>query len=137
MEQWEYLPTYIEASAKKKEIREFLKETLGIKRPKPFMVESLLPKLNEMGEQGWELVHMEPVAKIGRKGNVLLGAGHRWSSVYFCVFKRRKSGSVPQVMPLTSEGTPAFKDGKLEETEEEPLMPVAPIAPYMSNSQPG
>ena len=94
-EQWEYWPTYLEAKARKKEIREYLKSKVpGLKRPPKFMVESLMPKLNEMGEQGWELVHMEPVPALGNKGDVLFGS-REWSNVYFCVFKRRKAGATP------------------------------------------
>jgi hypothetical protein len=93
MEQWEYWPTYFEAKANKKEMREYLKSKIpGLKRrPPKFMVESLMPELNEMGEQGWELVHMEPVPSLGKKGDVLFGS-REWSNVYFCVFKRRKPG---------------------------------------------
>lgn len=122
MEQWEYLPTYIEANAKKKEIRQFLQEQAGVKRPPAYMVESLMPALNRLGAEGWELIHMEPVPKLGSKGDVLFGGGYRWSNVYFCVFKRRKS--VPQVMPVNAEGQPAFQ------TSSEPdLLPVAPMPP--------
>ncbi len=119
MEQWEYLPTYIQADAKKKDIREYLRDKLGVKKPARYMIESLMPELNRLGAEGWELVHMEPVPKLGGKGDVLFGAGYRWSHVYFCVFKRRRNA--PAVMPLDAEGQPAFQ----KRVEPEPL-PIAP-----------
>jgi len=81
-----------------------------------------MPELNKLGEEGWELVHMEPVAKVGNKGDVLIGPNYRWSNIYFCVFKRRKPGSTAPVMPYDAAGQPAFP-GPAEEPE--PL-PVAP-----------
>lgn len=96
MEQWEYLPTFIEANAKSKEMREFLKTRFpDTKKPPRYMVEAMLPELNELGAQGWELVHMEPVAGVGGKGDVLFETSHRWSNVYFCVFKRRRPTQQP------------------------------------------
>lgn len=125
MEQWEYMPTYIEANADKKDIRNFLREKTGVKRPPRYMVEAVMPELNKFGEQGWELVHMEPVQKVRKKGDVLFASGYRWSNVYFCVFKRRKPGSAAPVLPLRENGTPAFRS----ETEPDPLLPVAPKPP--------
>lgn len=91
MEQWEYLPTYLQAEARKKDIQEYLKRRFDLKRRPPrYMVESLMPELDRLGAEGWELVHMEPVAQVGSRGNVLFGVRYRWSNVYFCVFKRRK-----------------------------------------------
>lgn len=97
MDQWEYLPTYIEANAKSKEIREFLKARMpDTKKPPRYMAEAMMPELNELGRQGWELVHMEPVAAVGGKGDVLFdGGGRHWSNVYFCVFKRLRPAAPP------------------------------------------
>jgi len=93
MEQWEYWPTFIEASAKDKEMKEFLRNSVpDLKKPPRYLAEAMMPKLNELGAQGWELVHMEPVAGLGDKGDVLFaGDSREWSNVYFCVFKRRKA----------------------------------------------
>lgn len=91
MDQWEYLPTYLEANASKKEVKQFLKNRLDVKRPSRYMPEAMMPQLNELGAQGWELVHMEPVARVGKKGDVLFAnIGRHWSNVYFCVFKRMR-----------------------------------------------
>ena len=51
----------------------------------------MMPELDKLGDQGWELVHMEPVAKVGSKGDVMVGGeSSNWSNAYFCVLKRRK-----------------------------------------------
>jgi hypothetical protein len=116
MEQWEYLPTYIEANAKDKKLKEFLKQQIPDKKKPPrYSPEAMMPALDELGQQGWELLHMEPVAGTGNKGDVLFGGGRQWSNVYFCVFKRRKAGSFPQVMPINSEGQAAFSTQQQEQ----------------------
>lgn len=97
MDQWEYLPIFVEANARDKEIKSFLQERIpDLKKPPRYMSESMIPKLNELGAQGWELVHMEPVAGVGKKGDVLFDGGLQWSNVYFCVFKRRRPTQPPQ-----------------------------------------
>ena len=123
MEQWEYLPTFIEANARDKETKAFLKENLpSSQRRQRYMPEAMMPQLNELGEQGWELIHMEPVAAVGNKGDVLFeNIGRRWSNVYFCVFKRRKvnlglesqAGSSYVPLPLRDE----------RDVESTPLLP--------------
>jgi hypothetical protein len=53
----------------------------------------MIPELNSLGDQGWEMVHMEPIGAVGKKGDVGFIAGDamaRWSNSYFCVFKRQK-----------------------------------------------
>jgi len=107
MEQWEYLPTYLEAQAKNKDIKAFLKEQMPERKKFPrYMAQAMIPELNELGAQGWELVHMEPVPGLGNKGDVKFNGSGSWSNVYFCIFKRRKS--IPTVMPLDANGQPAF-----------------------------
>lgn len=99
-EKWEYLSTFMEARANSKEIKEFIKQEFDIKKPARYAPESMIPELNRLGEDGWELVHMEPVARVGSKGDVRF-ENDRWSNTYFCVFKRRKEGSVMPVLPMT------------------------------------
>lgn len=115
MAEWEYLPTFIEANAGDKETKAFLKEALpDLKRPPRYMPEAMMPRLDELGGQGWELVHMQPVRAVGRKRDVLFESfGRRWSNVYFCVFKRRKASSealsaqsAPAVVPVPYEPIP-------------------------------
>ena len=87
--QWEYQTLFLSAEARMEE--EFLTHLRDWKEGiQPYAPESLMPRLNGYGEQGWELIHIEPVA-VGSKGDVLLqdGSGSRfWSNNYFCVFKR-------------------------------------------------
>lgn len=100
MTQWEYLPTFLKAEARGKEIKAFLAEQPEVDKTRRFMPESMIPELNKLGADGWELIHMEPVAAVGRKGDVLMdGIGVRWSNTYFCVFKRMKPGSTVAAQP--------------------------------------
>lgn len=98
-EKWEYLTTFFEAKATDKDVRNYLKENFDVKRPKRFAPEAMIPALNELGDEGWELIHMEPIAGVGGKGDVKHEGG-RWSNYYFCVFKRRKPGSATPVLPV-------------------------------------
>jgi hypothetical protein len=103
MAQWEYLSTFIEANAQAKETREWLKQRFPDRRRfARYAPESLMPELDRLGAAGWELVHMEPVAQVGGKGDVLFPAGTKWGRTYFCVFKRQKpelSRPLPQQPP--------------------------------------
>ena len=90
--QWEYYTTVIQADARLEE--SFLEQLRDWKEGIPqFAQEALMPRLNAYGEQGWELMHIEPVF-VGSKADVLVqdaGSGSRsWASTYFCVFKRAK-----------------------------------------------
>lgn len=95
MAQWEYLSTFIEANARSKEKREFIKQRFPDKKRIPrYTPESLMPELDKLGAEGWELLHIEPVAQVGGKGDVLFtGSVSQWGRVYFCVFKRQKPGA--------------------------------------------
>src|SRR5689334_5077950 len=96
-EKWEYMTRFFEASASKKEIRSYIKETFA-KKARRYSPEAMIPDLNKLGEEGWEIIHMEPVARVGGKEDVLFDADYRWSNTYFCVLKRRKPGSFLPVM---------------------------------------
>lgn len=90
MGKWEYLTKYIKADVKNDGVKDFLKSFRpNWKNPPAFTPEAMMPELDTLGDQGWELVHMEPVARVGKKGDVYFGAGE-WSNTYFCVFKRQK-----------------------------------------------
>jgi hypothetical protein len=92
MEQWEYLTTFLEAKTKDKTTQEMIKKRFN-KKPRAYSPESMIPELDKLGAEGWEIVHMEPVARVGGKEDVLFDAAYRWSNRYFCVLKRRKPGS--------------------------------------------
>lgn len=90
-EKWEYMTLFLEANAASKETKEYLKKTMpNVKRPPRYTPQAMMPDLNKYGDEGWELVHMEPVADVGKNGDVRFDSG-RWSNHYFCVFKRRKA----------------------------------------------
>lgn len=89
MQKWEYLTTFLEASVDNQSNSLFseLVDTKNLPRYSPLR---LMPELNQLGEKGWELVHMQPVF-VGSNEDVLLHEGggmKRWTSRYFCVFKR-------------------------------------------------
>lgn len=96
MQQWEYLTLLVFADAKRE--MEFLKKHFpddgGFARHSP---KSLMPWLNEYGEQGWELVSLTPVA-AGENEDIqihssagLQGSTKIWSAEYLAVFKRPKA----------------------------------------------
>lgn len=88
VEQWEYWTCFLWADAR--EQKEYLRQRWPDWQPRKYSPEALMPELNKFGEDGWELVHMQPV-KEGINRDVLITAGvMHWSHAYFCVFKRRK-----------------------------------------------
>lgn len=90
MEEWEYWPCFLHADVNEAGVREYLKQRLPDWDPPQFAAQTLIPDLNKFGKKGWELVHMEPVARVGDNGDVLFPGDTRlWSNGYFCVFKRR------------------------------------------------
>ncbi|MGB7338982.1 MAG: hypothetical protein WBC91_08835 [Phototrophicaceae bacterium] len=86
MEQWEYLTTFLEADTKDKQVKQFVEQTFN-KKAKRHAPESMIPALNKLGTDGWELVHMEPVPEVGNKQDIQFDP-YNWTSTYFCVFKR-------------------------------------------------
>lgn len=89
-QQWEYLSVFVEAESEP--VLDYLQEIKtwknGVPRNTP---ESMIPRLDAYGREGWELVHMQPVV-VGRNADVLAQDSGRgspgWTSTYFCVFKR-------------------------------------------------
>ncbi len=108
MEQWEYLSVFIKADTKNKSVREYLKQQWPDEKPQRYSPKALMPELNKLGAEGWELMHIEPVIQ-GRKGDILQSGNERWAHVYFCVFKRRKT--IPAVMPVDASGRPMHGSG--------------------------
>ena len=93
-EKWEYLTCFMYASVENKGAREHIRLNWPGWEPAKYSPETMIPELNELGEQGWELVHMQPVGAVGKKDDVGFIAGDaiaRWSNSYYCVFKRSKS----------------------------------------------
>jgi len=98
VEQWEYITRFVEASAKKKAVKTYIKETFD-KKARRHSPESMIPELNAMGEQGWEIIHMEPVPRVGGKEDIQFDQSH-WSNTYFVVAKRRKPGTAMPVIAM-------------------------------------
>jgi len=89
---WEYLTTFLEADAERE--ADALIAMRDWKSGIPaFAPEALMLRMNALGDQGWELVHMQP-AHVGQKQDVLVfdASGSRvWTNRYFAVFKRPMS----------------------------------------------
>jgi hypothetical protein len=89
-QQWEYMTVFVDADAAS--VMDYLLEMKTWKNEVPRNTpESMMPRLDAYGRDGWELVHMQPVV-VGRNADVLTvdsGRGSAsWTSNYFCVFKR-------------------------------------------------
>lgn len=120
MEKWEYMTRFFEASANDDDTKAFI-ESRFQKKPKKHSPEALIPQLNALGEQGWEVIHMEPVPGVGRKEDV--GFDRSWSSTYFCVLKRRKPGSFVPIMPATYQSDNSADNDKTAPADSPPPPP--------------
>ena len=89
-QKWQYLSVFVEAEAEP--VMDYLEQIKswknGVPRNTP---EAMMPRLDAYGQNGWELVHMQPVV-VGRNADILAADSGRgvasWTSSYFCVFKR-------------------------------------------------
>ena len=90
MQRWEYLTEILHANIENTGFAESLRKAeLRMENPPKYAVQSTIPRLNYLGEKGWELVHMEPIPGVGTKGDIHFpGAAYVYSNSYFCVFKR-------------------------------------------------
>jgi hypothetical protein len=95
MEQWEYFTEFVSADVEGPGVREYLARYLADwENPPKYIPQAMIPYLNTLGQQGWEMVHMQPVA-IGDNYDVMTPPAditRRWSNTYFCAFKRRLPG---------------------------------------------
>lgn len=86
MDEWEYWTGILEASINSEGVMDFIRQRWpDWKKPPLFAPQALMPKLNDFGKRGWELMHIEPV-KTTRDQSVFTGSA---TYEYFCVFKRR------------------------------------------------
>ena len=91
MEKWEYRTETLSANVELEGVKDYLAMKYPELKPAKFSVQSLQLQLDNLGEIGWELIHMQPIAKSGNNGDVYFnGDQNLWSHDYFCVFKRRK-----------------------------------------------
>lgn len=97
MEKWEYRAQFLRADIEVPGVREHVKAKHPDLNPKRFSPIAMTKFLDEYGEAGWELMHIEPIQTLGEHGDVgfsnLAGGAFdkTWSNTYFCVFKRRKA----------------------------------------------
>ncbi len=89
--EWDYHVEYINAYARAPQVKDFLATYYPGTKFSKYAVESTLPRLNQLGERGWELVQMQPVF-LQRDGTVTTSTGPG-TNTYFCVFKRLKRPS--------------------------------------------
>lgn len=88
---WEYWLCILQAHLDNKGVREYLRENHPeIKNLPVCAPPTMIPEMNRLGTEGWELVHMQPVY-AGQNGDIMhgTGGGSFYSSEYFCVFKRK------------------------------------------------
>ncbi|MBC8254797.1 MAG: hypothetical protein H8E35_12340 [Ardenticatenia bacterium] len=106
MQQWEYQTEFVWADVEKKGWEEYSKRGWIFDPPK-YSPYTLIPDLNFRGEGGSELVHMQPVADVGKKHDVLFtGTRPSWSNVYFCVWKRPKQEAIENEQEMRPEARP-------------------------------
>jgi len=89
MKRWEYLTTILEADMKNVDTITVTGDWETAEAP-AHSPEAMMPQMDKLGAKGWELVHMEPVY-AGKKNDIMLhegGGSRRWTSRYFCAFKR-------------------------------------------------
>ena len=125
---WEYLTLFLEAKVHKGD-DEMLSKRFNKKKLPKNTPERLIPELDQLGESGWELVHMEPVAEVGGNGDVLFHGAPRWSSNYFCVFKRPKPQPVPQTPPVTRQHRMPEPPPAPSAAQEPAPAPATPVQP--------
>lgn len=71
---WEYRTVLFYARAHEADTREFLNNLWPGWDPPRSAPQALIPKLNDMGDRGWELVSLQPVF-IDEDANVLVHGG--------------------------------------------------------------
>ena len=88
--QWEHHIEYIVADARDAQTKDFLATCYPGQKVPLYAVQAILPRINALGTQGWELVHLEPV-EVGRNGDIRMGGEtSHWTYTYLCAFKRLK-----------------------------------------------
>jgi len=90
MQKWEYHTMFVWADTKQEGVKEYMDNLFpNWTNPPQYAPQSMLMTLNDHGAAGWELIHIEPVQRIGRNYDIEVGGQvGSWSHYYFCVFKR-------------------------------------------------
>ena len=90
LERWEHLSRILEADAEDADVRAYMERYWHGDTPPRYSPEALMPALDELGEQGWELVSLQPVL-LDRNHDIDWNhAGCLFSHTYMTAFKRRK-----------------------------------------------
>ena len=86
---WEHYFELIEADPRRN--MEFVQQFYSEGSVPKYAMQAILPRLNHLGEQGWELVQIQPV-DVGKNGDVLIDGAmsEHWTRTYLCVFKRSR-----------------------------------------------
>jgi hypothetical protein len=112
---WEYRTVILSANANETETKAYLRSIWSGWEPPRHAPQALIPKLNEYGANGWELVHIQPVF-LDEDANIFIHGGPtagddaitgmikararipssgggmeptRYTNSYFCAFKRQ------------------------------------------------
>lgn len=95
MEQWEYTTAIMYANVEDKGVRDYLKGRWPAWKPPKYAPEALIPRLNDYGKDGWELISIENVY-LGNNWDIAHphGGSGNWaySSAYLVAFKRCVEG---------------------------------------------
>lgn len=91
MQRWEYFTTFLTADVNTQK-RDFIAMFPDIDSTAKYDPRAMIPELDSLGRDGWELVHMEPVL-VGNNLDICIGSTEAtsirpWTHTYFCVFKR-------------------------------------------------
>jgi|CXWK01.1.fsa_nt_gi hypothetical protein len=92
MEKWEYITAILHAENDKQGVHRRIAELWPGWKPPKYAPECLIPKLNEYGREGWELISIENVS-LGSNWDIAHphgGPGNwAWSNAYLVALKRR------------------------------------------------
>ena len=86
---WEYYTTIESADIYNTAPAGYIEKHWPDHKPKRLDPSNLIPRLNEWGQEGWELVHMQPIwSQTVRGALVVTSDWEVGAKLYFCVFKR-------------------------------------------------
>jgi len=92
MQQWEYFTTFVWADVNKDK-RDFTTMFPDVENVPKYHPMAMIPELDSLGKEGWELVHMQP-AIVGNNHDVCVG-GTEGTSVRPCSTKPRSGSTGP------------------------------------------
>ncbi len=87
--QWEHYVELIEADPQR--ALPFVQQFYSTGGVPAYAIQAIIPRLNDLGQRGWELVQVQPVF-VGQNGDIVAQGGEYkyWSHTYLCAFKRIK-----------------------------------------------